>query len=318
MTDTGNQLANLHVQSWFTGRRVDIVQFRINRRPHAQGRLLTTPLPESFVDHLAQALLFGETVMAGRSGDRRWRLGNRRIDREGRFVAGLIGWESDELREEDFFDTTSAEWVSNIELASRAVVSPFSVETNSRRLFVAKHSSYAESTIATVFRTLLNLGEVSSQEYSTTSWDVEPILDDVEFEEWLRGMSTLDKLTFVAKLPNPDGEDAFAEVFEHLERMRAGELRHTLKPRDPDLGLTTDFSGDSLALGLMEMAKRGFAAITASAHDSMSRLRRFVQTNRTRREFHSFLSESYDDARDEVVEFSLNELEREERVIEDE
>lgn len=318
MTDTGGQSAIPDVQSWFTGRSVDLVQFRINRRPHAQGRLLTTPLPENFVDHLAQALLFGETIMIGKSGDRRWRLGNRRIDRDGRFIAGLMGWESDELREEDSYDATSARWVSSIEEGSRAVISPFAILANTRTLLVAKHNSYAESTIATVFRTLLNLGEESSQEYSTTSWDIEPILDDVQFEEWLRGMSTLDKLTFVAKLPNPDAEDAFLEVYEHLDGMNAGEMRHTLKCRDSDRGLTTDFSRDRLSLGLLEMAKRGYAAITASAYDSMAKLRRFVQKNRTRRESYSFESGNYEDARDELVEFLLTELQEEDRMTDHE
>lgn len=311
MTDTSDQSASLHVQPWFAGRSVDIVQFRINRRPHAQGRLLTTPIPDSFIDHLAEALLFGETVMVGKSGDRRWRLGNRSIDRADRFVAGLIGWESDELREEDSFDAVSAEWISNAELGSRTVISPFAIAASTRTLFVARHHSFAESTIATVFRTLLNIGEESSQEFSTTSWDVEPILDDLELEEWLRGMSTLDKLTFVAKLPNPDAEDAFIEVFEHLDRTNAGELRHTLKSRYPEAGLTTDFEQDNLLFGLREMARRGYAAVTAWAHDRWSRPRRYVQKNRTRREPHAFSSDSYDAARDEIAEYSLTESESE-------
>ena len=67
----------------------------------------------------------------------------------------------------------------------------------------------------------------------------------------------------------------------------------------------------------MVMAKRGYATITASAHDSMSKLRRFVQKNRSRREPHSFVSGSYDEARDEIVEISLNGSEPEERAIDD-
>ena len=314
MSDQSNTPVTQNVTPWFTERTVDVVQFRINRRPFAQGNLLATSVPESFADHLVEALLFGEPVRIGKVGDRSWRLGNRRVGRDETSVSGLIGWETEQLREEDFFDATTAQWISTVEAGNRVVIAPFVIVTSTRTLFVAKHNSYAESTIATVFRTLLNLGEEDSQEYSNTSWDVEPILDEEEFEDWLRHMTTLDKITFVAKLPNPDAEDAFMEAFERLDRMNAGEMRHTLKSRDPNAGLTQDFTQDRLSHGLLEMAKRGYADLIAFARDHGSRLRRFIQKNRTRREPYEFMSGSYVDARDELVEFCLDEGDSEEGI----
>lgn len=298
------------VHPWFKERTVDIIQFRVNRRRKTQSTLFGLASMDDFDDHLVQVLLFGETVNVGKSGNRRWRLGNRRIDKDGRFVAGVIGWEADEVREEDHFDLESAEWISSVGHRNRVVIAPFSIVTATRNLFVLKHQSYGESTIATVFRSLLNKGEEQSQPYSNTSWDVEPILDERHFEDWVRSMSVLEKLTFVAKLPNPDGEEAFIDLDQHLKNMNAIEMHHTLKARDPNSGLTTDFTKDHLTFALFAMAKRGFARISAIAYDSASKLRKFTQNNRTKRDPYELSSSSYNDARDELANYSLDVTEK--------
>ncbi|MEZ5215687.1 MAG: hypothetical protein R2705_01070 [Ilumatobacteraceae bacterium] len=45
-----------------------------------------------------------------------------------------------------------------------------------------------------------------------------------------RHAQTLDALRFKVKLPNPDAEEAFAEIDSHLREMDAEELTHRLKP----------------------------------------------------------------------------------------
>lgn len=305
MTDRDPPEVQRSVRPWFAERQVQVVNYRVNRRPLPQGNLFGGQ-PENFLDHLVEALLFGHEVSVGRRGDRRWQLGNCRIDSAGRFLAGVIGWESEQLREEDHFDDARAEWVPSVGRASQVSLSPFVIEATSRRLFVMKHPSFAETTLATVFRTILNEGEAAREAGPTTEWDVQPMLDEIEFEEWLHQIAVLDKVTFVARLPNPDAEEAFLELEEHLRQMRAGEMRHELKAADDEAGLSTNFGGDKLANGLLEMSKRGYAAVSAMARDSAARVRKFVQRNSAKHNTIEIESTEYNDARDELAGRALD------------
>lgn len=303
MTDRQNP-KDRSVTPWFVSKPVPVVNYRVNRRPMSQGNLFGQQ-PEGFLDHLSAALLFGHEVSVGKRGDRRWQLGNREIDGDERFLAGVIGWESERLREEDHFDDESREWVLSVAPKSQVALSPFVVESASRRLFVMKHPSFAETTIATVFRTILNDGEQAREGGPTTEWDVQPMLDEIEFEDWLHEIAVLDKVNFVARLPNPDAEEAFRELDEHLRHMKAGEMRHELKAADDEVGLSTDFSGDRLAHGLLEMSKRGYAAVSARARDSAARVRRFVQRNSARHNMIELDQSEYNDARDRLASQAL-------------
>jgi len=298
------------IRPWFAERQVQVVNYRINRRPHPQGNLFAEH-PEGFLDHLTEALLFGHEISVGKRGDRRWQLGNRRIDGRDRFLAGVIGWESEQLREEDHFDESKAEWVPSVGRTSKVSLSPFVILSEGRRLFVMKHPTFAETTLATVFRTILNEGEAARETGPTTEWDVQPMLDEIEFEEWLGEISVLDKVTFVARLPNPDAEEAFRELDEHLRQMKAGEMRHELKAADEEVGLSTDFTADKLSSGLLEMSKRGYAAVSARAYDSASRVRRFAQRNSAKHNTIELESIAYNKARDELADQSLQWVEEE-------
>lgn len=285
---------------WFTNKPVDILQYRVNRREVSQLSFSGTQ-PDSFVDHLVEVLLFGHTVSVARRGERTWQLGNRNISSDSGTVSGVIGWQSQESREEDYFNRELAEWESRVEQSNRAVIAPFSIDTDQRKLLVVKHPSFAETTLASVFRSILNDGENERSLGSTTSWDVEPILDDIEFFEWLRTIAVLSQISFDVRLPNPDSEEAFEEVHRYLEDMQASQMKHTLKPADPERGLSTDLNGHPLTAGMIEMAKRGFASIAASAFDSKARLKRFIQKNRTMRKTRTLVSETYNEARDELA-----------------
>lgn len=303
MTDKERGLER-SIQPWFVDRKVHVVNYRINRRPRPQGNLFADQ-PESFLDHLTEVLLFGHEVSVGKTGDRRWQLGNRNIDASSRYLAGVIGWESEQLREEDHFDDAKAEWVPSVGHASQVSLSPFVITSSSRRLFVMKHPSFAETTLATVFRTILNKGEEAREAGPTTDWDVQPMLDEIEFEDWLREIAVLDRVTFVARLPNPDAEEAFRELDEHLRQMKAGEMRHELRAANDEDGLSTNFTTDKLANGLLEMSKRGYAAVSAAARDSASRVRKFVQRNSAKHNTVQIESLEYNEARDELTRQAL-------------
>ena len=275
-----NQIATQGQQAqplpWFTNKPVDILQYRVNRRELSQLNLLGAQ-PDSFVDHLAEVLLFGHTVSVARRGVRIWQLGNRNISSDNRTISGVIGWQSQESREEDYFNRDSAEWESRVEQSNRAVIAPFSIEADQRKLLIVKHPSLAETTLASVFRSILNDGENRRSPGPTTDWDVEPILDDVEFFDWLQTIAVLSQISFDVRLPNPDSEEDFEEIHRYLETMRASQMKHTLKPADPDRGLSTDLTGHPLTAGMIQMATLGFASITASALDSSSKIKRFIQ-----------------------------------------
>ena len=298
--DKKDQLAQ--ALPWFTNKPVDILQYRVNRRALPQLSLLGTQ-PDSFVDHLAEVLLFGHPVTVARRGERTWQLGNRDINSDNSTISGVIGWQSKESREGDYFNRESAEWESRVEQTNRAVTAPFSIATDQRRLLVVKHRSYAETTLATVFRSILNDGENERPIGPTTSWDVEPILDDIEFFDWLQTIAVLSKISFDVKLPNPDAEETFEEIHQYLIDMQASQMQHTLMPSDPDVGLSTDLNSHRLTSGLIEMAKRGFASISASALDSSANIRRFTQKNRTLRQTRTLMSKTYNAARDELASY---------------
>ncbi len=284
---------------WFSDTEAEVLIYRINRHPRPQGNLFANQ-PTDFSDHLVEALLFGEAVRVGKRGDREWKLGNRLIDSDERFVAGIVGWESPQVREDDYFDSDTRNWIHSEELGNRSALAPFSIETSHRLLFVARHRSFSESAIASVFRTLLQTGE-DEREAPTTDWDVKAVLDPRDFEEWLSGVSTLEKISFRAQLPNPDAEEAFRQIDSQLKTMRAGEMHHALMARDPETGLSTDLSDDPLTNGLLEMSKRGFATVSAIARDAASRVTKFTQTSRTRKHSIAFRATGYDEARDELA-----------------
>ena len=131
------------------------------------------------------------------------------------------------------------------------------------------------------------------------------MLDEIEFEEWLHQIAVLDKVTFVARLPNPDAEEAFLELDEHLRQMQAGEMRHELKAADDEAGLSINFAGDKLANGLLEMSKRGYATVSAIARDSAARVRKFVQRISAKHNTIELQSTEYNDARDELASRAL-------------
>lgn len=290
---------------WFTNKPVDILQYRVNRRELSQLNLLGTQ-PDSFVDHLAEVLLFGHAVSVARRGERIWQLGNRRISSDRGTISGVIGWQSQESREEDYFNQESAEWVSRVEQSNRATIAPFSIETDERKLLVVKHPSFAETTLASVFRSILNDGENQRSLGPTTDWDVEPILDDIEFFDWLQTIAVLSQISFDVRLPNPDSEEEFEELHRYLESMRASQMKHTLKPSNPERGLSTDLTSHPLTAGMIQMAKHGFASIAASALDSSSKIKRFIQKNRTMRTTRTLASETHNDARDELASLIAN------------
>lgn len=251
---------------WFAEKQVQVLTFRINRRPTPQGNLFAEQ-PERFIDHLVECLQFGlEITTTGRGHERHWRLGNRNTGEHERWVSGWIGFRAENAEERDEYDLDTSAWLTEVVDTEISSTAPFVIVSDTRYLCIAKHPKFSEGVLPVVFETLLNLGE-RAREQVTTIWAVEPVLDIVDFELWLQDMAVVDQVTFTVKRPNPDADEDFEQLEEHLRATEAGTLIHTLKPSDRDRGLTKNFNLDSISHGLMQMARLSFAAIKATGRN---------------------------------------------------
>lgn len=300
---------------WFARREIPVFMYRINRRPaqpplfDGDGQLHESqPQPEPFINHLVECLLFGPVVTTtGRGSERHWQLGNRRIGPgdEPEYASGWIGYKAPDAQEQDSYDAASASWEINVVATERQATAPFVLMAGSRYLLVAKHPTFAPGTIPVIFETLLNQGEQErTNRIPSTLWAVEPLLDSPDFQRWLDNTAVLDRIGFRVRLPNPDASESFEQIARHMTARRASELKHGLTPRDPNQGLDKDFENEPISQGLLEMARRSFAQITAKGRSARGRLREYSQRQRVRKE-HVQLEADPDAATQGLIERGL-------------
>jgi len=277
--------------------------YRVNRRPRPQGNLFAEQ-PQSFLDHLEQCLLFGaEMITSGRGHERHWKLGNRDIGLDPPYIAGWIGFRAQDAEERDDYDDATVAWRTEVVATERRATAPFVVAGGTRLLLIAKHPQFPEGTLPVVFEALLNQGE-EDRPHPTTDWAVEPVLDSGDFQEWLRQTPVVEQVTFTVKRPNPDASESFAQLDQHLNAMRIGELTHRMSPSDKEHGLAKDFDQDPISQGLMEMARQSFARIVAKGKGVTGSIRSYDQRERVRREYLPMPSE-HDDAFRTLVRYAI-------------
>jgi hypothetical protein len=274
------------LQPWFEGVSGAVLLFKVNRRPRPQT-LFDDGQPEDVLDHLTEALLFGEQVVTGRKVRRTWLLGNREIDLHGRTLAGQVGWERHDPAATDVYDSEQQQWVDVVEQKGRSARSVFVFDVERRFLAVVKHPSFSDTVLPKVFSDLLNRGE-ALRTVPTTDWDVEPILDEAGFRDWLAATHAVERVRFVAKLPNPAGLDPFEGVWRRLERLSAGSIEETIQARDPETGLT-NVTSDPVSAEYLAMAGHAFGYITATG-TSDGRLRKYDQRQKVKRIYLEFPS----------------------------
>lgn len=289
---------------WFSGREVSVLVYKVNRRPLPQGNLLAEQ-PAGFFDHLIECLLLRhEVVTKGRGRERHWMIGNRNIPDSLRYVVARLGYRAPEMAAKDAYDEDAGEWTSDLIETERVAIAPFVIVADSRLLCIAKHPSFAEGTLPVVFEAILNDGE-AARPYPTTSWSVEPLLDETDFAKWLERTAILDRVSFDVRLPNPDAAESFAQLTSHMDAMEAGQMRHALAPRDVERGLRKDFESEPITQGLMEMARRSFARLKARGRSSSGSQREYSQTSRVRRG-RLELPEDYTLAETAIAQFGLD------------
>ena len=272
------------LQPWFDGVTGPVLLFKVNRRPRPQT-LFGPGQPEDVFEHFAEALMFGEKVVTGRKNKRTWLLGNRDIDLSERMIAGQIGWERHDSAAADAYDLDHQQWVDVVETKGRSARSVFVFDADARLLGVVKHPSFTDTVLPKVFTDLLNRGETQRDE-ETTDWDVEPILDEAGFRDWLAKTDAVRLVKFVAKLPNPDGLAAFEGVWQRLERLQASSIEEIVQARDPETGLK-HVDSDPESAEFIAMASHAYGHITATGTSS-GRVTKYDQRQKVKRVYEEF------------------------------
>ncbi len=284
-------------EPWFATRRsVSVLLYRINRR-RFEASLFADLQPEDALDHIAEVLLFGERVETGSAHKRTWVLGSRQIDEEGRTISGEMGYVSAGQHAADQYDDETQSWVSEIELMENTARAPFVFDAASRILGVLQAPGFTPKVVPNVFRILLNRGE-QAREARTTDWDVEPLLDKTEFLQWLREADAVEKVVFVAKLPNPTGREEFAPVWDRLEARRAKAIREEMEARDPDEGLQ-GIEEDEQSRAYIAMASDGYGWLSGKRRRN-GKIQTYDQRNRIRRGALDSLPASWTEAGDRL------------------
>lgn len=268
------------LEPWFSRREsVYALLYKVNRRPRTPQTLFAVE-PDDIFKHITEVLLFGHAVQTGTRYQRTWVLGNRQVDVDRRTLSGQIGFTSAGEHDADWYDEESQEWVSGIELLSNTARAPFLFHAESRILAILHAPRFNERVLPSVFRTLLNRGE-NERETPSTDWDVEPLLDRTNFLQWLREADSVQKVVFVAKLPNPSGREAFDPVWSRLEARRAKVLREEMEARDPDEGLQ-GLEEDREARSFIALAQDGFGYVKGKRRRN-GRTQQYDQRNKVQR-----------------------------------
>lgn len=288
---------NTAPEPWFARRNnVNVLLYRVNRRG-LEGNIFSELQPENVLDHITETLLFGERVETGRRHKRTWRLGNREIDVEGGTLSGELGYSSEGQHAADQYDDETQSWVTGVEPMENTARAPFVFDVGSRVLAVLQAPGFTPQVVPDVLRIILNRGE-RARDVATTEWDVEPLLDETEFLQWIREADAVEKVIFVAKLPNPTGRPEFDPVWDRLEAREAKAIREEMEARNPDRGLQ-GIAEDEQARAYMAMAGDGYGYIRGTRRRN-GKTQTYDQRNRIRKEKLVSLPATWSEARDRL------------------
>jgi hypothetical protein len=231
----GSDTALGGTQRWFAGKEVDVLFFKINRRPPITGETLFPP-PSNILTHLAEVLARPVEIETGRAHKRLWHIGNKIFNYEAGVLTGRVGWSRSTQVVASVWNEEEQAWEDAEVPGDVSAIAPFAFVADGRYLGILRHSSFSETALATVFRDALNRGE-SRRSSPSTDWDVEPVGDEQGFYEWVASTDRLLKVEFVFKRPNPDAEREFEDLFERMDALAARQIRESITAQDDERGL---------------------------------------------------------------------------------
>src|SRR5260370_26344835 len=99
------------VRHWWADREVDVLLYRMNRRPPVAGETLFGQ-PHDLLAHIEEVLTLAQgTVETGRRFKRQWRIGNKVFDHVAGTFTGIVGWARSGTTWSSFWDDESQAWV---------------------------------------------------------------------------------------------------------------------------------------------------------------------------------------------------------------
>lgn len=216
------------VPAALANRPARVLAYRVNRRPIGEGTLLPEEIPTDSFDHFVRVLTPGyEVITQGRGKERSWRIGAIDVDRADQFVTGKLGWHPREPEVVPSWSEELKDWPATLKDAPETLL-PFAYDGEKRILGVIDDRKSSLKSIAAVFEQVLDENE-RELEHRTTEWSVEPILDSEEFIEWLGSLDIVQSVSFTAKLPNPEPDRAFDELFQRMNQRHATEYTARFK-----------------------------------------------------------------------------------------
>ena len=142
---------------WFANKDADALLYKINRRAPVAGETMFTQ-PADVLDHLEEALAASVSYETGRANKRLWHIGNKVFDHPAETLTGRVGWTRPTEVQAPVWDDARQEWADRVQAGDVTVVAPFAFIADGRYLGVLRHSSFSETTVADVFRQILNRG----------------------------------------------------------------------------------------------------------------------------------------------------------------
>ncbi len=241
-------------EPWFAKPNVEVLFYRINRRPIGGDPSLFHPDPD-LLSHLQRVLEPTEPASSGRRNRREWRLGSLEFDTSAGTFTGRLGWARTGEALGVTWDAPSHAWLDRVVAKDDGAVAPVAFTLDGRVLGILKHPSFTTETVLDdVLTQILNKGEEVSG-FPTTQWSVEPLGDERDFYSWLDSVDQLLVLRMIFERPNPDGEPEFDELSERLDRYHADQITEEIRARSDETGLQkTEVQNDPTTRGFLVAA----------------------------------------------------------------
>jgi hypothetical protein len=202
------------------------------------------------------------------------------VDEAERMLTGKLGWVPVGVEVVPDWSEQEKDWAEHVVQPHGGKVVPFGYHGESRLLVVLEDPKTSPESVAAAFEKILQENERQALARST-DWSVEPVLDAATFRSWLASLDVCHRVSFTAKLPNPEPRDAFRNLAERMERRRATLYTEQLQS-DREVGLTGVEEDEDFRQAIA-MGEHGLATLSGTGYVG-DKERPYRQTRRVARE----------------------------------